>query len=314
MNETDGTPIIDFHIHVGLPEHYHPWVREFMAQSYPGEDFDALLRRMMTPQGVVAYLDQCDVDYAVALGGLNPVTTGMITNEFVAEFCATTDRLIPFCNVNPHLVTRPERELERCVRELGSRGLKLYPTYQHFYPNDRLLYRLYEKAETLAIPVMFHTGSSVFRGARLKYGDPLFLDDVAVDFPGIPLVQAHGGRGFWYDHAFFLAQLHPNVYLDISGLPPKNLLRYFPQLTKVADRVVFGSDWPGPSIKDNIEAVRALPIGAADVTAILGGNAARLLHLTARRRANASTGRLAETADRGLLRGEHRHSPPRRAR
>lgn len=281
MTSTATTPVIDFHIHVGRPEHYKPWTMQFMAEFYPDQDFTELLERMMTPQAVLGYLDQCRVDYAVALGGLNPVTTGTITNEFIAEFCAGTDRLIPFCNINPNLVSNPVSELERCVRELGSRGLKMYPTYQCFYPNDQRVYPLYAKAQELGIPVMFHTGSSIFRGSRLKYGDPLFLDDVAVDFPALNIVQAHAGRGFWYDHAFFLAQLHSNVYLEISGLPPKNLLRYFPQLTKLADKIIFGSDWPGPRVDENIAQVRAL-FEPEDADKVLGGNAARLLGIDGR--------------------------------
>lgn len=123
------------------------------------------------------------------------------------------------------------------------------------------MYKLYEKAQELKIPVVFHTGSSVFKNAKLKYGDPLYLDDVAVDFPDLTIVQAHGGRGFWYDTAFFLAKHHKNVYIDIAGLPPQNLLRYFPGLEKIADKVVFGSDWPGvPSIRKNIEALMSLSL------------------------------------------------------
>lgn len=73
----------------------------------------------------------------------------------------------------------------------------------------------------------------IFR--KLKHANPLHLDDVAVDFPDLTIIQAHGGRGFWYDTAFFLARLHRNVYINISGLPPKNLLKYFPELAKIAD-------------------------------------------------------------------------------
>jgi len=77
---------------------------------------------------------------------------------------------------------------------------------------------------------MFHPGSSLFRGFRLKYGDPLNLDDVAVEFPDLVIVQAHGARGFWYDRAAFLARIHPNVYMEVAGLPPHRLLDYFPEL------------------------------------------------------------------------------------
>jgi predicted TIM-barrel fold metal-dependent hydrolase len=128
--------------------------------------------------------------------------------------------------------------------------------------------------------VMVHTGSSLFRGSRLKYGDPVLLDDVAVDFPKLTLIQVHSGRGFWYSSAFFLAQLHPHVYMEIAGLPPKNLLKYFPELEKNADKILFGSDWPGvPGIGKNIEGIRELPIREETKQKILGENAAKILKI-----------------------------------
>jgi predicted TIM-barrel fold metal-dependent hydrolase len=217
----------------------------------------------------------------VALAELSPITTGMLGNEEVMKLSREVDCLIPFCSINPFLVADLGGELERHVTEMGFRGVKLYPTYQHFYPNANRLYPLYAKAEELGIPVMFHTGSSVFRGARIKYGDPLYLDDVAVDFPDLALLMAHSGRGFWYDRAYFLAKLHANLYMEISGLPPQRLLDYFPELERVADKVIFGSDWPGmPYIKRNIEIIRGLPLEEETKEKILGGNAARILGIS----------------------------------
>jgi len=110
---------------------------------------------------------------------------------------------------------------------------------------------------------------------------PSFFDDIAVDFPDLKIVLVHGGRGFWYDRALFLARLHSNIYLEIAGLPPQNLLQYFPELDKITDKVIFGSDWPGvPSIKKNIEIIKQLPFGAEAIDNILGGNAAKLINLT----------------------------------
>jgi predicted TIM-barrel fold metal-dependent hydrolase len=127
---------------------------------------------------------------------------------------------------------------------------------------------------------LIHTGSSVFKGSRLKYGDPLHLDDVATDFPELNLVMAHSGRGFWYDRAFFLSRLHANIYMELSGLPPSKLLTYFPELARNTDKVIFGSDWPAvPRIKENMDAIRALALPPDGVENIMGGNAARLLKL-----------------------------------
>ncbi len=270
--------IIDFHMHAGLYHEIHPWVTEWIKTQV--DDPDTFLNQVLTPEGMVNFLRENGVDYAVALAEISPITTGVMNNEGVAELCQGIDCLIPFCNINPFMVADLADDLERYVTKMGFRGLKLYPTYQHFYANDSRLYPLYAKAQELGIPVMIHTGSSIFRGSRLKYGDPLFMDDVAVDFPELTLLMVHSGRGFWYERAYFLAKLHTNVYMEISGLPPKKLLDYFPELERVADKVIFGSDWPGmPYIGSNIEAIRELPLSEETKDKILGENAARILKI-----------------------------------
>lgn len=271
--------IIDFHMHAGLYHEIHPWVTEWIKTQV--DDPDTFLNQVLTPEGMVNFLRENGVDYAVALAEISPITTGVMNNEGVAELCQGIDCLIPFCNINPFMVADLADDLERYVTKMGFRGLKLYPTYQHFYANDSRLYPLYAKAQELGIPVMIHTGSSVFRGSRLKYGDPLFMDDVAVDFPELTLLMVHSGRGFWYERAYFLTKLHTNVYMEISGLPPKRLLDYFPELERVADKVIFGSDWPGmPYVGSNIEAIRELPLSEETKDKILGENAARILKIT----------------------------------
>ena len=127
----------------------------------------------------------------------------------------------------------------------------------------------------------WHTGTSVFPASRLKYGDPIYIDDVAVDFPDLVAIITHSGRPIWYETAYTLARLRPNVYMEIAGLPPKRLLTYFPDLERVSDKVLFGSDWPSvPTLKGNIDTIRSLPLSDHAKAQILGGNAARLLKLT----------------------------------
>ncbi len=270
--------IIDFHVHLAAREHLEPIAAEFCDSFWDGRgDWDALLR----PQAFDAYLEREGVDYAVGLPEISPRVTGVTTNEYVRERFGRCRRLILFANLNPWVTPRPDQEVRR-LADQGFRGMKLYPTYQHFYPNARELYPLYAACQELGWPVMVHTGSSVFRGAKLKFGDPLFLDEVAVDFPDLTLLMVHGGRGFWYDRAAFLAGLHPNLYLEVSGLPPKKLLEYFPELERIHHKVVFGSDWPGnPGIRANVEAIRRLPLSEPAKRAILGENAARILGLEA---------------------------------
>jgi predicted TIM-barrel fold metal-dependent hydrolase len=270
-------PVIDFHLHIIDPEDLRPWAKECL-QTSSGQEMAYLDQLMRHPELMVEMLRQNGVAYGVVLTEISPITTGVVSNEAVAKFCQGHKALIPFANMNPFMQARPAEELERCVLEMGFKGLKLYPTYQGFYANDNMIYPLYAKAQELRIPVMIHTGSSVFRGARLKYGDPLRIDEVAVDFPNLNLIQVHSGRGFWYRCAFFLARLHRNVHMEIAGLPPQKLLEYFPELEKNADKIIFGSDWPGlRNIRANIEAIRSLPLSEETKAKILGGNAARIL-------------------------------------
>jgi predicted TIM-barrel fold metal-dependent hydrolase len=119
--------------------------------------------------------------------------------------------------------------------------IKIHPPHQLLFPNDYMngvkeLELIYRAAEAHEIPVMFHTGTSIFAGARNRYGDPIFIDDVAVDFPKLKIILAHGGRPLWMKTAFFLMRRHPNVFMDISGIPPKALLKYFPRLEEIATR------------------------------------------------------------------------------
>jgi len=270
--------IVDFHVHVAEYNMWTPWVHEYMKKVNPAvyENFD----KIMTPNGILELMDKEGVDLAVILAEIAPLTTGFVKNEFVAEFCSKSERLIPFASINPVTNPNPQKTLVTLVKDLGMKGLKLLPPYQHFYPNDTKFHTLYAKAQELNVPVVFHTGSSVFKNAKLKFGNPLYLDDLAVDFPDLTIVQAHGGRAFWYDIAFFLAKHHRNVYIDISGLPPKNLLKYFPELEKIGNKVIFGSDWPGvPSIKANIEAIKKLPLKTETKRKILGENALKLLKI-----------------------------------
>ena len=287
---TDPAMIIDFHVHLSRPEHEHPWVMDWMRSNFKG-DLDEFIEKILTPQGIRQYLQANDIDWAVGLAEVSPITTGVADNEYVGKFCADANRIadpasgargrvLPFASLNPFIVNDLAAELERLVKEFDFRGIKVYPTYQHHYANDPRMYPLYAKAQELGLPVMAHTGSSVFKGARIKYGDPLFLDDVAIDFPELNILMAHSGRPFWYQQAFWMARRHANVYMEISGLPAKNLLEYFPRLEELADKVVYGSDWPGnPDLRRNPDAIRALPISEEAQQAILYGNAARILKL-----------------------------------
>jgi uncharacterized protein len=187
-------------------------------------------------------------------------------NQFISEYVkADCKRLISCGSLHPKHTTNILADVERLLR-LEIRMIKIHPPHQLLFPNDYLqgvteLEIIYRAAEANGIPVMFHTGTSIFPGARNKYGDPMYLDDVAVDFPKMKILLAHGGRPLWMETAFFLLRRHANVYLDISGIPPKSLLQYFPRLAEIAHKTLFGSDWPGPGVPDvrkNLEDFRGL--------------------------------------------------------
>jgi len=126
---------------------------------------------------------------------------------------------------------------------------------------------------------MFHTGTSIFPKARNVFADPMPIDDVAIDFPQLTIILAHAGRPLYGETALFLARRHANVFVDVSGIPPKSLLRYFPRVAEMADKVLWGTDWPSPGInspKKNVEQFLALGLGENIEQKILYDNAAEI--------------------------------------
>jgi predicted TIM-barrel fold metal-dependent hydrolase len=174
-----------------------------------------------------------------------------VRNDEILEVArANPDVLIPFGSVDPHREDAVE-EVRRLVG-LGVRGFKFHPNIQAFFPNDEAFYPLYEEIQAAGVPALFHTGHSGIGtglpgggGIRLKYSNPMCVDDVAVDFPRLPIVLAHPSFP-WQDEAISVALHKQQVYIDLSGWSPK----YFPpQLvryanTQLRDRVLFGSDYP----------------------------------------------------------------------
>lgn len=271
-------PVIDMHLHVGTRHHWTPWVISYFEQNNPY--YIERFVEEITPAGVLTYMDTQELDRAVVLPEYAPKTTGVVTNEFAADFCKDSNRLIPFGSICLYDETDTGVQAERCLRQLGCRGLKLLPTYAHFYPDDPRMFPAYEVAQDLGVPVMFHTGTSIFRGSRIRYGNPLLLDDVADNFDRMTIVLCHGGRPFWFREAEWMLRRHPNAYIDIAGIPPKQLPAIFPHLERLRDRFVFGSDWPGiPSISRQVDRIRKLPFDTATIEAILWDNAARILNM-----------------------------------
>jgi uncharacterized protein len=211
------------------------------------------------------------------------------SNEEVGQLAAEhPDAVIAFASVDPGRGKAGVKMLHRLVAEYGMRGLKLHPSAQEFYPNDRKAYPLYEAAQELHIPVLVHTGHTGVGagqagggGIRLKYSNPMLLDDVAVDFPELSIILAHPSFP-WQDEALSVARHKPSVYIDLSGWSPK----YFPESlvqhanSVLQDKVLFGSDYPLITPDRWMADFEKLPMKPSVVPKILKDNAARLLGLT----------------------------------
>lgn len=277
--------IVDAHLHVQPWRQMRPGALERISRGRA--DLDLIRRLFDDPQAFLAFLDEQGIDRAVLINYVSPEVIGFTdeVNAWIGRYCrGHEDRLIAVGGVHPRLARDPGAALETIVETHRIVALKLHPPHQHFHPNAYRdggdlpgLARLYEKAQALRVPVIVHTGTSIFPDARNKYGDPMALDDVAVDFPDLTIVLAHGGRPLWMETCFFLLRRHANVYMDLSGIPPASLLRYFPRLEEIAHKAMFGTDWPSPGVrspKANLDETRALPLSPKALEAILGGNAA----------------------------------------
>jgi len=276
--------ITDCHIHIEPIELFKPQALALITAKR--DNFDEIANYCRSPKAFLQYLDRCGVDRAVLINYVAPEVIGFTSavNQFVADYTKHDPKRLLSCgSLHPRHTTNIMADVEQILR-LGLRMIKIHPPHQLLYPNDYLhgvkeLEIIYRAAEANEIPVMFHTGTSVFPGARNKYGDPIYVDDVAVDFPKLKIILAHGGRPLWMNTAFFLIRRHPNVYLDISGIPPKALLTYFPRLHEIAHKTLFGTDWPSPGVTEvwqNLEDFKALPLSKERQQQILSKTAASL--------------------------------------
>ncbi len=252
--------VFDVHVHIQPWEMLHPGALAMM-------DDDAHRGARDIVSDPLALLDHMDREGIARICCINYVAPdvmgfGREVNDWIASFTEhIRHRLIPVGSVNPLFETHPEEEIAR-VLDLGIGMIKIHPPHQLFAPNAyrtqdmRGLAAVYDACQRRRIPVMIHTGTSVFPRARNVFADPMAADDVAVDFPELTIILAHAGRPLHGDTAYFLARRHPNVYLDISGIPPASLRKYVPRLESIADKVLWGTDWPSPgvvSMKGNVD-------------------------------------------------------------
>jgi uncharacterized protein len=278
--------VFDCHVHVQPWEQLKP---DVLARMTAGRrDLPEIQKALSDPGELLRLMDRQGVERAALINYVAPEVMGFdpSANDWVARYVrGHEDRLAAVGSVHPRHTQDAGGEARRLLERLGIRMLKVHPPHQLFAANAYLsgeggLREVYAVAQELGRPVMIHTGTSIFPGARNRFADPMAVDDVAVDFPDLSIVLAHAGRPLFMETAVFLVRRHPNVHLDLSGIPPKKLLAYLPRLEELAPRCLWGTDYPSPgvaSMRGNVEDFLALPLSEAAKQQILWDNAAALI-------------------------------------
>lgn len=297
--------IVDFHAHI--------FMRKLLSKKAEKRWGDQLDKVGFEPTAdkLIKDMDEAGIDKCVVQMPDWSSVLGVVTsngsyfrqyqwNDWVAESVKKyPNRLIGFAGIDPTRGVEAIEEIERCVESLGLKGLKLYPT--GWYPHDqRIAYPVYRKAEELGIPVQFHTGG-IPPGGRVRFARPMYLSDVAEDFPNLTIIMSHLAP--WPQEAISaVSNHHPNMYLDITaypgriGISPTDFYTTIVQLyTRIPDQIVLGSDWPYLTRiltqKELVTLFKEMKIpkpllesGLPDITEentrkILGDNARKLLNL-----------------------------------
>ncbi|WP_035866219.1 amidohydrolase family protein [Cryptosporangium arvum] len=259
----DGQRLIDAHVHVPVLGSVKPawmdWARRFGRSGIveeiwasDGTPRPAALDRLFADEGVDTALLFCEY---------SPLATGYQHFDDLLPLVEQNPvRFRPVANVNPHLHHPIAAELTRQL-DLGAAALKLHPVHGGFRVSDAALYPAYAVLVERGVPLIVHCGTSSFPGSTNANADPVFVDTVLRDFPALTVVLAHGGRGWWYDAAAFLALARENVWIELSGLPPKRLPEYYARfdLARLSRKWIYGTDWPGvPGQAENARAIASL--------------------------------------------------------
>jgi hypothetical protein len=278
---------------VAIDVHTHAWKSALAVDQAPTEQQEAMGRYFRYAPQHATVPEMADYYRKLKMAFVVFTVDSMrrprnITNEEIAELAHKhADVAIPFASIDPHRGADGVSAARRLIRDCGVKGFKFHPSEQEFHPNDPLAYPLYEVIAEAKLPAIFHTGQTGVGagtrgggGIRLKYSHPMLLDDVAVDFPDMPIVLAHPSVP-WQDEQLSVALHKPNVYIDLSGWSPKyfeaKLVQY--ANTLLQDKVMFGSDYPVIAPEKWLAEFAKLAIKPEVRPKILKENAARLLQL-----------------------------------
>jgi hypothetical protein len=278
---------------VAIDVHTHAWKSALAVDEGMNESQEAMGRYFRyTPQHatvpeMAAYYRKLKMGFVVFTVDIKDKKPN-ITNEEIAELAhKNSDVAIPFASIDPHRGAEGVAQAKRLIKDHGVKGFKFHPSTQAFFPNDKLAYPLYEVIAEAKLPALFHTGQTGVGagtrgggGVRLKYAQPMLLDDVAADFPDMPIILAHPSFP-WQEEALSVATHKPQVYIDLSGWSPK----YFPPIlvqyanTLLKDKILFGSDYPVMTPERWLADFEQLKIKPEVRPLILKENAAKLLGL-----------------------------------
>jgi hypothetical protein len=287
--QIDSLAAIDVHVHIEADGHGHYSLDDELMEAsakYFRADHDrtptleqiADLYRELNMAAVVFTVDASTASGHAALS----------SEEIAARAAEHSDVLIPFGSVDPLRGADAVAQARSLVRDHGVKGFKFHPTMQGFAPNDQAFYPLWEEIESLGVPALFHTGQTGIgaglpggRGLKLRLSDPMLVDDVAADFPGLTVILAHPSVP-WAASSISIATHKANVYIDLSGWSPK----YFPaDLVRAAnsylqDKVLFGTDYPLLTPDRWLKDFETLDFKPAAKAKILKANAVKVLGLS----------------------------------
>jgi uncharacterized protein len=285
--DVDAITAVDMHVHLEIDGHGHQSMPDDIMEA-SSKYFKAAERTPSIDSIAKTYRDQKMAAVVFTVDARTQMDHEPNSIDDLVAGCArNNDVLIPFGSVDPRTGPAALAEARRQAEDLGVRGFKFHPSVQGFDPSDEQYFPLWAELERIGLPCIFHTGQNGMgaglpggRGIKLKYSNPLLLDDVAAEHPNLPVIMAHPSVP-WQDEANSIATHKANVYIDLSGWSPK----YFPeslvrQSNNVLSRkVLFGTDFPLITPEKWLAAFAELPLKDEVRPLILKENAVRLLGL-----------------------------------
>lgn len=283
---TIPTPVIDCHLNI------QPWKslnRSALEHLTKGRtDLGQIETYLKAPESLLKYMDLIGLQKACIMNYISPELMGFDeqVNYFVYKYCeASRQKLLAVGSIHPRYTKDAEWEMDQLLLKLNLSAITIHPSHQYVRANAYIeeglasLALIYEKLQQHQKPVFIFSGADIISGARVKYANPLDIDDVAIDFPKLKIIIVQAGYPFWVKEAAYLASVHPNVYLSVAGIPVDKLTSSIPQMDQLSVKILFGSGWPSPfvdSIPNQLNRFWNLPLKTESKRKILFGNSLKI--------------------------------------